>query len=308
VPGSATTLALAPAEQLGIFVATNAGEPTVTRAIVTALLDALLTDSLRAPKASGSVREYAGNYRLARYSHRTVEKFPAVFAFTVAATAHGDTLVMQAGATARRFVRVDSLLLQEVNDGTLMALRRDARGAISHLFTGLPNGGAELPGAFERVPWYEGAWFLNEYISALLGLPLIILALWSLVSIGQWLWRRRRHGVARAVPRLAVVAILVAVMASAMFLVFGFGFIAVGTRDLARSQGMAFGMTAGNIALLRLAWPLAAALLALPVFALHAWRRRWWSTFGRVCYSMLALLAIGTVHFLLWWQYIPGRW
>ena len=67
-------------------------------------------------------------------------------------------------------------------------------------------------------------------------------------------------------------------------------------------------MTAGNIALLRLAWPLAAALLALPVFALLAWRRRWWNTFGRVCYSMLALLAIGTVHFLLWWQYIPGRW
>ena len=308
VPGTATTLALAPAERLGVFVATNAGEPTVTRAIMTSLLDALLTDSIRSPTAAGSVREYAGNYRLTRYSHRTVEKFNAVFAFTVAARADGDTLVMSAGAAERRFVRVDSLLLQEVREGTLMALRRDASGRISHVFTGLPTGGAELPAAFERVAWYEGAQFLNEYASALLGVPLIVLAVWALVSIGRWLWRRRRATATRPLPRLALIAVIVALSASAMFLVFGFGFIAVGTRDLARGQGMAFGMTTRDIALLRLAWPLAATMLTVPVFSLLAWRRRWWTVFGRISYSVLAVMAVATVHFLVWWRYIPGRW
>lgn len=308
VPGTAATLALAPAQRLGVFVATNAGEPAVTRAIINALLNALLTDSLGAPRPTGPVDEYAGTYRLTRYSHRTVERLPGAFAFSVAAHANGDTLVLPIGADERRFVRVDSLLLKEVRDGTLMSLRRDSGGRISHLFTGLPTGGAELPAAFERVPWYEGAQFLNEYISALLGLPPIVLALWALVSLGLSWWRRRRGAARRAAPKLALVAILMALSASVMFLLFGFGFVAVGTRDLARGQGMAFGMTITDIALLRLAWPLAATLLMLPVFSLLAWRRGRWDNFGRVSYSALALLAVASIHLLVWWRYIPGRW
>ncbi len=309
VPGTATTLVLAPAERLGVFVATNAGEPSVTRMIVESLLDAVLTDRTPPPPvATGPVREYAGTYRLTRYAHHTVERFPGVFAFSVSARAEGDTLIMPAGTRERRFVRVDSLLLREVTDGTMMALRRDGRGAVSHLFTGLPSGGAELPGAFERAPWYEGTHFLNEYASALVGLPPLVLLAWALVAISRRLWRRRRGAEARRVPRSAIAAIVVAVAGCVLFLGFGLGFIAVGTRDLARSQGMAFGMTTADVALLRLAWVAAAASLAVPAFAAISWRQRWWTLFGRLSYSALALLAVATVHFLVWWQYIPGRW
>ena len=93
-----------------------------------------------------------------------------------------------------------------------------------------------------------------------------------------------------------------------LFLWFGFGFIAAGTRDLSRSQGMTFGMTAANIAMLRLAWPLAIAALPMALFAVMAWRRRWWNVFGRLCYSVLAVLAVAMTHFLIWFQYVPGRW
>ena len=193
VPGSATVLALSPSDSLGVFIATNAGEPTVTRMVLESVLDALLPDATGPPPvARGTVSEYAGNYRLTRYSHRTIERFPGVFAFNVALRAKGDTLLVPSGTRTRRYVRIDSLLLQEVSDGTRAALRRDANGRIAMLYAGVPTGGAELPGAFERLPWYEGAYFLNEYISALLGVPLIVLALWALVSAGIWVWRRRR--------------------------------------------------------------------------------------------------------------------
>ncbi|MBC7897867.1 MAG: beta-lactamase family protein, partial [Cytophagaceae bacterium] len=311
VPGTATVLALVPSQGIGVFIATNAGEPTVTRTLMEGVLDALLPDeSPPAPVAQGPVAEYAGSWKLARYSHHTIEALPGVFAFTMPTWARGDTLFMPAGSRERRFVRVDSLLLQEVDDGTRLVLKRDASGKLTHLYTGMPVGGAELPGAWERVPWYQGAYFMNEYLSALLGVPIIILVLWGVVALGAWLWRRRRADRYAPVPmnRLAVAGIVMSALTVAGFTVFGFGLIAAGTRDLARSQGMAYGMTTMHIALLRLAWPIALAAVPITFLAIRAWRQRWWNAFGRICYSGLALSAILTAHLLYAYHYIPGRW
>ncbi|MEW5917889.1 MAG: serine hydrolase domain-containing protein, partial [Gemmatimonadota bacterium] len=183
-PGTATVMALAPRQRLGVFVATNAGEPTFTRPVLETVLAGLLPNALVAPPvAHGSVSEYAGDWILTRYAHRTVERLPASFGFSVRTWTRGDTLVMPAGSRLRRFVRVDSLLLQEVDDGTRLAFRRDAGGRITHAFTGLPTGGAELPAAFERVPWYKSGNFLNEYASWLLLLAPIVLAVWGLAAL-----------------------------------------------------------------------------------------------------------------------------
>jgi CubicO group peptidase (beta-lactamase class C family) len=341
VPGTATVLALAPGERLGVFIATNAGEPGVPRTILDGLLARLLPDETGpAPMANGPVDEYVGHWILARYSHRTVERFPGAFAFAARTRALGDTLLMPAGSGVRRFVRVDSLLLQEVADGTRLALRRDAAGRITHLFAGLPSGGAELPGAFERVPWYEGAYFLNEYTSWLVMTPVLVLLLWGVVSLGRWGWRRwkvRDAGPPRSRGRLEDLigpsrppvnpdadlpaqagiqrrspgpwwAIVTAVAAEVLLLLFMFGLVAASTRDLGRGQGIAFGMTAMHVALLRSAWLIAAAAIPVTLYAWISWRRRWWGLFGRLCYSALAVCSIGAAHFLVWWNYIPGRW
>ena len=114
--------------------------------------------------------------------------------------------------------------------------------------------------AFERVPWYEGAYFLNEYVSWLLGVPAIVIALWGLVSLGAWGWRARRRprdsqaATIVSTSRASRFAIPLVVCSTLLFAYFGFGFIAAGTRDMSRSQGMAFGMSAANILLLRSAW------------------------------------------------------
>lgn len=312
VPGTATVLSLVPSQGIGVFIATNAGEPTVTRTLMEGVLEALLPDEVSLPPvAQGPVAEYAGSWKLARYSHHTIEAFPGAFAFTTTATAVGDTLFLPAGTRTRRFVRVDSLLLQEVQDGTRLVLRRDSTsGKLTHLYTSMPVGGSELPAAYERVPWFEGTYFLNEYASALLGLPIVVLIAWLVVTAGLWAWRRRRGRRPATSPAngTAVAAIAISVGAIAAFTWFGFAIVAGGTRDLARTQGMAFGMTTAHVALLRLAWPIAFAALPITFFAWRAWRERWWNVFGRIAYSALALLSVATTHFLAWWQYIPGRW
>lgn len=154
----------------------------------------------------------------------------------------------------------------------------------------------------------------------MVGLPLIVLAAWGLVAGARAWWRRRRPGIATALGgvgvarvggrdrRQRVVAIVVVVVAVAAFVTFGFGFVAAATRDLGRGQGIAYGMAGTDLVLLRLAWPIALAAVPIGGWAILAWRRRWWSGFGRLCYSALAILAVAQAHFLIWWGYVPGRW
>jgi hypothetical protein len=309
-PGAAALLALVPDEQLGIFIATNAGEAGFTNKMFRAIVDSILPDrSEPAPVSTGPVSGYEGSYLLTRYSHRTVERFIGIFGFAVGAWAHGDTLLINVGLQPRRFVRVDSLKLREVGGDGRAVLTRDARGRISMLYTGLVAGGSEVPGAFERLPWYEAPYFLNEYASWLVGAPILVWILWIIVAVVRLIRRRLRHEPPQSgTNRPALRAIALAFIHTTIACLFMFGFVAAMGRDISRGSGVMFGMTTGKLLLLRLAWII--GMLALPVtwYAYTAWRRQWWSWFGRLSYSVLALGSVLTAHFLVWWNYIPGRW
>jgi CubicO group peptidase (beta-lactamase class C family) len=309
-PGSATLLALVPDERLGIFIATNAGEPGFTNTMFRAIVDSLLPDrSGPAPVSAGPVNEYEGSYLLTRYAHRTVERLPAAFAFTATAEALGDTLLIDTGGEPRRFVRVDSLKLRELGGDGRAVLARNEAGRISMLYTGVLTGGSEIPGALERVPWYEGTVFLNEYASWLIGGPLLVWGAWLIVAAVQAVRRKlRRDRTARSGTLPGNVALAVGLVHTLAATTFFTGFLIAGARDISSGSGIMFGMSTGKVILLRLAW--VAGILAIPIAlsAVRAWRERWWSWFGRACYTMLAFGAVLTAHFLVWWNYIPGRW
>ena len=160
----------------------------------------------------------------------------------------------------------------------------------------------------ERRPWYEGAHFLNEYVSWILLVPLIILAAaWPLAMLGAW-WLRRRRGVSSPARNLpARYAVGAAVLFNALWLAFGFGFIARSVRMLERATGIVFGVSAGMRALSMLPWIMALIAVVMIMASVMAFRRGWWDPVRRVLYSGVVAGAVLTIAFLVRWNYLPVR-
>ena len=173
----------------------------------------------------------------------------------------------------------------------------------------MPVFGADFPAAFERRRWYDAARFKNEYLSYLLGLPLIlILVVWPVTAVVVVWWGRRRNHPRRPAETGSRAAIILALLFSVLFAWFGFGFIARSTRMLMSATGIVTGMTPGMRQLLLL--PYALGLLAAFVtgFAVIAWRSGYWGPTRRVYYSLIATIAVLVVAFLVRWNYLPPVW
>ncbi len=311
VPGFASLFVVVPDRQLGFFVATNGGSLAFGGAAYEAILTALLGPREPASFAtlSGSVERFAGTYRMTRYAHRTVERFPMMFSTGSAVGTAGDTLMVPFGTRRLAFLKVDSLLFREAGGERMVAFATDQRGRVTHLFAPALVFGAELGSAFERTPWYEVPYFLNEYVSWLLLGPALMVIAWGLVALGRAGWRRHRRIVATARTSVgARASALLALVVPGLFGWFGFGFIARSTRDLSGSQGMVLGLTRGDGALLLVPFVHAAATLVLAGLAVEAWRHGWHSVIGRVLLSMIAAGALLQCHFLVQWNYLPARW
>ncbi len=311
VPGYASLLVVVPDRQVGFFVATNGGSLAFGGEAYEAVLTALLGPREPTSFATlpGSVERFAGTYRMTRYAHRTVERFPMMFSTGSALGTAGDTLMVPFGTRRLPFLRVDSLLFREAGGERMVAFATDRRGRVTHMFAPAMVFGAELGSAFERTAWYEVPYFLNEYVSWLLLGPLLATIAWGLVALaGKW-WRRHRRIVATPAAAIgARVSALLALLVPGLFGWFGFGFIARSTRDLSGSQGMVLGLTHADRGLLLLPFGHAVAALVLAGLAVETWRRGWHSFFGRILLSVVAAGALLQVHFLVQWNYLPARW
>jgi hypothetical protein len=247
----------------------------------------------------------AGPYQIARFSHRTIEAFPETFATTVSLTVDSGRVVLPYPNGAVAFEPLDSLHFREVRGDRMIAFRRDASGHIAQLVAPVPFFGAEVPGVLERRHWYEGAHFLNEYVSWILLGPMIILVVWPVAMLGAW-WLRRRRG-ASAPPRSipARYALGAGVLFNVIWVAFGFGFIARSVRMFERATGLVFGVTGQMQALSALPWLMALTAAVIVTGAVMSFRRAWWDPVRRILYSGVALGAILTIAFLIRWNYLP---
>jgi CubicO group peptidase (beta-lactamase class C family) len=313
VPGINNLLVIVPDERLGIYFAANGGRTAFGAALRDSLFARLITPRAVARAApvklsEDYLRSLAGPYQIARYAHHTIEAFPSVFATAVSLTIDSGRVVLPYPHGAMAFEPVDSLHFREVRGDHMIAFRRDASGHVAQLIAPIPFFGAEVPGVLERRPWYEGAHFLNEYVSWLLLGPLIILiGAWPLATLGAW-WLRRRRGVVgppRSIP--ARYALGAGVLFNAIWIVFGFGFIARSTRMFGNATGLVFGVTGDMRALSVLPWLMAVSAAVIVAGTVLAFRRGWWDPLRRVLYSGVAAGAVLTIVFLVRWNYLPVR-
>jgi CubicO group peptidase (beta-lactamase class C family) len=302
-------LAMVPEESVGFFFAANGGSSQVGGILRDELLGELLGPQ-SAPEVRASRTEdpsiRAGTYELTRYSHTTIERLPQLFYNSIRLLARGDSLIVYSGGRREAFVQVDDSLYQGVGGGTLMAF--GTREGKEYLFRASDVYGARLPAAYERRSPLTASRFVNEYVSWLMGLPLIFLVLvWPCVA-GLSAYRRRRRSQEPAPTRgRQVIATLMALAASLLFTWFGFGFTARSNR-LLESGELLYGMTKELTGLLWIPYAhillTGFLLLALP----YAWKQGWWGLPRRLLFSLLIPAVVLQAAFFFQWNYLPATW
>jgi hypothetical protein len=252
------------------------------------------------------VRSLAGPYQITRYAHHTIEAFPSVFATSTTVQHRGGQLVLPYPNGEVEFEPIDSLHFREVGGDRLIAFRRGESGRVTHLVAPIPFFGAEIPGVLERREWYDGAHFMNEYVSWLALGPLLALVAWPIVvGIQRW---RRRHREDRPIRQIGErVAIGAALAFNVVWIAFAFAFIARTVRMMSSGTGIVYGVTPSYRAALVVPWVLAALAIVIVLSAAVAVRRRYWDWPRRGLYNVLMVGAVMTVAFLVRWNYLPMR-
>jgi CubicO group peptidase (beta-lactamase class C family) len=335
VPGTNNLLLLVPDDRLGIYFVANGGRSRFGEALRDTLLTLLLDGQERTqaserpspaerpgeradgrggvagslPVSARHLESLAGPYQMTRYAHRTIERFPTLFAtgMRVNATAEG-RLVLPYPGGAKEFEPIDSLHFREVGGERVIAFRRDGTGRVTHLFAPVPVFGAELPGAFERLAWHDAPSFMNEYTSWLLLGAWIVLGLWPVAAGVAWVMARRR-GVRLAPGPFGArwLGLGSAVAFNALWATFGFLFVARSVRMLSQSTGLVYGVDSQMAGLSRIPYVLAPLGAVIVASAVYGWKRGLWDLPRRMAYSLLAIAAVLVLAFLVRWNYLPPR-
>ena len=317
-PGYSALAVLVPEHGLGVFVATNTSALGVNRRAVQAALDLFLpepeTTALPTPPADFAARaaRFVGCYQSTRYSKRSIEKF-AIWdsQLCIQATPAGILRVEDRRGDGSEWVEIEPLLFRSTTQNELMAFREKA-GRIIYMFgeqTGFPT-------AFEKLPWWESIKFQLPYVMLLVTVMSSTFTLWPLAVWGKRLSLRLSTAGAKAAADTAGVSsasrpgkmvIAAAVLAGILAVALMPGLDAWLGHSLYRLK-LIYGMTPEMVALLWAAIAFALLALLLLVFALQAWRRCWWTRWGRVYYSIIAVTALLFVLFLAQWNLLGFRY
>lgn len=284
-------LALVPAQGLGVFVIYNTmPAPDVTGAFVREFMDRYLPAQLPKveppPDFGARAPRYLGSYAPAPRSHSTAEKLlAAVQAIQVTATQR-NTLVTSnlrgRGPEEWVEVRKDEGVFRRAKGDEMIAFVANDVGEVAHLLG---------PTAF--VPWSRLAWYQGPGFNGLI-LVVLVVAFFAAVVAAPVRAGLGAHAGARWLLAGTGLVNLLTLAALA-------GFMLSLKDDLAS-------------AMVRVPWQLwAAEILALASVlatlavlrsAFRAWRDEGWTLYGRIEYSVLALLALGFDVWLYHWNLI----
>jgi CubicO group peptidase (beta-lactamase class C family) len=275
---------LLPEENVGIFVSVNTA-PTLlfsTRIdLLKAFMDRYYPAKLPEVKPPEDfkqrVAKYAGSYRIIRHSYTTLEKAASIAnAMTVAPTDH-NTLVIGFGPFVGQWVEVKPDVFRKVDQDDMLAFSEGPDGRAATLLDplSLPNhmayrlSGYETPQTFALIVGFGVRCFIVAVVSALRH------------------WKSDREAPARArLARRAAGAL------GAVHLLF---LLSLGVVTAVASKNPLGGIP--KPIYVSLVFPLLAVPVTLAVlyFAGVAWKEKFWTRYGRVQYTLIAL---GSLAFL----------
>jgi CubicO group peptidase (beta-lactamase class C family) len=303
----ASSLFLIPAENIGIFIATNAPGGMVTRnVLITKFMDRyypIAPEPIQSPTADFADRmaPYVGTYISARSNYTTPEKIMATMqAGSLSLDKKGNLSISFPGKTFQ-VVEVQPGLLRDRDDpNTTMVLKTDTSGQAYLIFTG-PNF------TYIKIPWYESIDFINILIYLSLVLFVYAITIWIIDGIK---WLRKRPPA--SMPEMNTILSRLARWTAGLFgglIIFVIICMQVGLTTVDPNLGVpeyTFGSPPLFSLLHASMFPLFILGLLMVIFIAVLWIRRLWSPGWRVYYSLLTLSAVSMLWVYSFWRlYIP---
>ncbi len=305
--GYRALLVLVPEIRSGFFLVASGGETEFGREALLRFEQTLAPetpDGRLAPRAAtdSEIAEYEGSYLLSRAAHGTVERFPGLFAFgTVIGFDDDGYLVRREGGVRRRFGLVEPELFQSLQGPERIAFSREGT-RVRAMFAADEFFGIRFPASYERLPAWEAPRAVNELLSWLIGLPVILLAIWLVFGLARLV--AARAGTFRPRRKMSPGAGLAAVIVTSSMLLYGFGFLARLNRMAMDSpEELGYGLPESLAALMPLAWafPVLAFVTLVLARRKSAFADRMLLTVTGLCTALFSALL---VHFNL----LPPTW
>ena len=294
-------LLLLPDQNLGVFVTYNsAGGGGLTlphTGFQRAFFDHYYTGSavtLIQPRADLDKRmgRIVGSYRETSFPHTSFLKVAALFGgMTAQIRDSGDgALLLTYRGSEMRFVEVEPLYFRQVGGSYAIVFREDAHGRITRMFLDPIN-----YTAFDKLEWYETSGF---------NIPLLVVCVLVFVSmllaaVIRFVWSRlgSKRGSSSRNARIA-----------------NWVMVGVCLLNLLVVAGVAWGAMGGGMAnellepplIIKIALALGVLCVVLTVgavvYAVLAWKDRFWGVAFRVYYTAVTLAAVAFVWFLNYWN------
>lgn len=291
-----SVLALFPDHDLGFFVSynTSTGAEVSFGPVLQTFLDWWLPDAppARRVEAAGDLAALVGNYRFNRVPYTNFQKVAELLS-AVTVRDDGGILVVRTPFGIMRMVEVGPLLFQEERGSTLVALRMDEGGRVTHAFPSLTP-----MMALERMPWHA-----SPSLHFLILGGGIVMFLGILVGgAAGWFRRRGEHVPEPRALQLGRWSLMVAAAANVAFLAAVVGLLAA----LGPWGFLATPMTGFVMAL---ALPVAGAMATLVAAGAVGvlWRRGSGTGWLRLRYSAGVLVSLLFVWSLHYWNLLGWR-
>jgi CubicO group peptidase (beta-lactamase class C family) len=247
---------------------------------------------------------FAGLYRMNMIPHNTIGRLAAM-ALDVQVTALGTgTLTLNIPGHGGRditLLQVEPLLFR-TDGGGYVAFGEDEKGRVANMFlSGLVGDNLFDPTSFDKLRWHES----GKLHATLAAVGFLVFLLFPFITLGMHIFgRRKKSQHERRLPRLARISWRVAIIVSVLVILSPVSGIIMA---LLTTEHQLYSIP--PILYVALSFLQLAALLGLglPVFAVFAWRRRYWSLGARLLFSSVALVAFCMIPFMNYWNLLGFR-
>jgi hypothetical protein len=189
-------------------------------------------------------------------------------------------------------VAVRPLLYRDLDGEDLMAFLPNELGQITYVAIGR--------NAYEKIPWYETIGFNLALLGSWIALSLSALIGWPINSKIQ----RRKRGYQKALPVAPCVARWVAALGGSLGLVF---IIEVVITLMGNASEFVYGVPLGFRLLMIIPIVIAALTAVALALTVLAWKNKYWSSWGRLHYTLVMLAMLGFLWFLNTWNLLGFR-